>query len=204
VTRLLRALPALALLLLVLARPLVAQEQPAAPATPPLAGFTAMKVSITPMQLWHADTAGWSRSVEWPKVRVALDSAVQAVLEERGLAAKWTYASDMVRTARRNPTYAGDPYALGVARLRTAELKVGMAIPQLMADNLRPFTALNDTRYALIPVDLRAQGDGVVLRIVLVDTRSRTLTWGGELVAPGGAKMVEELAARIANLVIEP
>jgi hypothetical protein len=110
----------------------------------------------------------------------------------------------MVRTARRNPTYASDPYALGVARLRTAELKVGMAIPQLMADNLRPFTALNDTRYALIPVDLRAQGDGVVLRIVLVDTRSRTLTWGGELVAPGGAKMVEELAARIANLVIEP
>jgi hypothetical protein len=193
-----------ALMLATLSRPSVAQEQPAAPAGPPLAGFTAMKVSITPAQLWHADTAGWSRTVDWARTRLALDSAVQAVLEERGLARKWAYASDMVRTARRNPTYAGDPYALGVARLRTAELKVGMALPQLRADNLRPFTALNDTRYALIPVDLRAQGEGVVLRIVLVDTRSRTLTWGGELVAPGGAKMVEELAARIANLVIEP
>lgn len=202
-TRLFRALPALALLS-TLPRLVAAQEQPAAPAGPPLAGFTAMKVSITPAQLWQADTAGWSRSVEWPKVRLALDSAVQAVLEERGLARKWAYASDLVRTARRNPTYASDPYALGVARLRTAELKVGMEIPQLMADNLRPFTALTDSRYALIPVALRAEGEGVVLRIVLVDTRQRTLTWAGELVAPGGASMVSELATRIANLVIEP
>jgi hypothetical protein len=202
--RILRTAILLPLASLLLARGAAAQEAVAVPPGPPLGGFTAMKVSITPVQTWNPDSAGWSRSVVWATTRLALDSALQAELEDRGLAKKWAYASDMVRTARRNPTYAGDPYSLGVARLRTAELKVGMAIPQLMADNLRPFTALNDTRYALIPVSLRVEGEGVILRIVLVDTRSRTLTWAGELVSPGGARMVPELATRIANLIIEP
>ena len=193
-----------ALLLVSLAGPMAAQEAPVVPAGPPLAPFTAMKVSIAPMQLWKADTVGWSREVAWPQVRLAIDSTLQAVLEERGLGRKWNYASDMVRSARRNPTYASDPYALGAARLRSGELKPGTAIPPMMADNLRPFTAIGDTRYALIPVELRAQGTEVVLRLVLVDTRSRTLVWAGDLVAPGGARLVDEVATRVANLIIEP
>lgn len=193
-----------ALLLVSLAGPAAGQESPAVPAGPPLAGFTAMKVSIAPVQLWKADTVGWSRDVNWAQTRLAIDSTIQALLEERGLGRKWAYAADMVRSARRNPTYASDPYALGAARLRSGELKAGAAIPQMMADNLRPFTAIGDTRYALIPVELRAQGTDVVLRLVLVDTRSRSLTWAGDLLAPGGARMVDEVATRVANLIIDP
>ena len=171
---------------------------------PPLAPFTAMRVSVTPVQSWRADSVGWSRTVVWASTRLAIDSTLQAILEERGLGRKWAYASDMVRTAKRNPTYASDPYSLGIARLRSMEMKVGNAIPQALADNLRPFTALGDSRYALIPFELRAQGEGVVLRLVLVDTRSRTLVWAGDLASAGGAQMVAELAARVANLIIEP
>lgn len=170
----------------------------------PLAPFTALRVTVAPVQSWHADSAGWSRAVSWATTRLAIDSTLQAILEERGLGRKWAYASDMVRIAKRNPTYATDPYSLGVARLRTMEMKVGAAIPQVLADNLRPFTALGDTRYALIPFDLRAQGEQVVLRLVLVDTRARSLVWAGDLLAPGGARMVEEIATRVANLVVEP
>lgn len=186
------------------ARPTVAQEQTAVVSGPPLAPFTAVRVSITPVQSWRPDSIGWSREVTWATTRLAIDSTLQAILEERGLGRKWAYASDMVRTAKRNPTYASDPYALGVARLRNMEMKAGNAIPQALADNLRPFTALGDTRYALIPFELRAKGDGVVLRVVLVDTRSRTLVWAGDLASVGGAQMVSELAARIANLIIDP
>ena len=61
-----------------------------------------------------------------------------------------------------------------------------------------------DTRYALVPVEIHAHGDGVVLRLVMADTRTRTVVWVGELLAPGGAGMIAGLATRVADLVIEP
>lgn len=195
----------LAVALTLLCAPLLPAQEAPVPVGPPLAGFATLKVSVFPAQLWRADSAGWSREVSWATARAAFDSTLQATLVERGLGAKWAYASDVVRLARRNPTYASDPYALGVLRLRPpAEMKAGAPIPQALGDNLRPFTALGDTRYALIPVEVRAQGEGVVLRLVLVDTRTRTLTWGGELVSPGGPRMAEQLAVRVADLIIEP
>jgi hypothetical protein len=77
-------------------------------------------------------------------------------------------------------------------------------IPGLLADNLRSVTMLGDTRFALIPVELRAEGDAVVLRLVMADTRVRNIIWIGDLRSPGGKGMVEALATRVADLVIEP
>lgn len=183
---------------------LMAQEQTATVAGPPLAPFTSLRVAITPTQLWRADTVGWSKGISWAATRAALDSAVQAVLEERGMGRKWAYASDVVRAARRNPTYASDPYTLGVARWRNTPPESGEVLPGVLADNLRSVTALGDARYALIPVELKAAGDAVVLRLVLADTRTRTVTWAGDLISPAGARMIEELATRVANLIVEP
>jgi hypothetical protein len=117
---------------------------------------------------------------------------------------KWAYASDVVRAARRNPTYASDPFTLGVGRWRSTRPESGEELPGVLADNLRSVTALGDARYALIPVELRASADAVILRLVLVDTRTRMVTWAGDLISPAGARMIEELATRVANLVVEP
>jgi hypothetical protein len=185
-----------------------AQQATTPPPGPPLAPFTAMRVAIVPVQLWRADTVGWSRTLTWATTRVSLDSAVQAVLEERGLGRKWAYPGDVVRAARRNPMYASDPYSLGVGRWRNTPPEAGEQLPGLLADNLRSVTALGDARHALIPVELRAEGDAVVLRLVLVDTRTRSVIWAGDLLSPAGAnagaRMIEELATRIANLIVEP
>lgn len=196
--------PASLLALTLLALPLGAQDKSSAPAGPPLASFTSMRVAIVPVQAWRADSIGWSKAVNWAETRLALDSAITAELLDRGLGKKWAYATDVVRTAKRNPTYASDPYTLGVGRLRSVEIKADTPVPAGFADNLRTITALGDTRYALVPVELRAAGEGVVLRILLVDTRSRSLVWGGDLESPGGATMIAELATRVANLIIEP
>ena len=88
--------------------------------------------------------------------------------------------------------------------MRAGELTTGTELPQLLADNLRTLTALGDARYALIPVELRVQGEGVVLRLVMADTRARAFVWVGDLAAPGGAGMVSHLATRVANLIVEP
>ena len=181
-----------------------AQDPRTVPSGPPLSPFVALRVALVPVQLWRADSTGWSRSVTWSETRLALDSAVQAVLQERGLGKKWAYASDVVRSAKRNPTYASDPYSLGTGRWRGLPPEPGALIPDLLADNLRSVTALGDTRYALVPVEIHAQGDGVVLRLVMADTRTRTVVWVGDLLAPGGAGMIGGLATRVADLVIEP
>ncbi len=182
---------------------LAAQEALVRPA-PPLASFAAMRVAIFPVQLWRADTSAWSRAVDWTATRAALDSSITDVLQERGMGRRWAYSSDVVRSARRNPTYTTDPYALGVGRWRNAAPKAGDELPQIVADNMRPFTALGDARYALIPVELRADGANVVLRLVMADTRGRRVVWAGDLLAPGGATLEGTLATLVANLVIEP
>ena len=188
-----------------LAAPVAAQEKPTAPVGPPLAPFAAMRVALMPAQAFKADSAGgWSKDVNWATMRLALDSAITAELLDRGLGRKWAYAADVARTAKRNPTYASDPYALGVGRLRGVELKGGTELPALLADNLRTLTALGDTRYALIPVELAARADGVVLRLVLADTRTRSLVWAGDLLSPAGDAMLAGLATRVANLILEP
>lgn len=180
-----------------------AQQAVVVPA-PPLASFAAMRVAIFPVQLWRADTSGWSREVTWATMRLAVDSAIAEELQARGLGRRWAYAQDLARSAKRNPTYATDPYAIGVGRWRSVMPRPDDQIPQVVADNMRPLTALGDTRYALIPVELRADGDRAVLRLVLADTRGRTVVWAGDLISNGGLAMVDSIAKHVANLVLEP
>lgn len=190
-------------LLCALPAALAAQES----ATPPqaaLAQFAALRVAVIPAQLWQADTVGWSRDTSWVALRTQLDSVLGQTLRERGLGSRWAYAGDVVRAAKRNPLYTSDPTAIGVGRWRSALPKPGDNLPALAADNLRTLTAVGDARYALIPAELRGAGDGVVLRLVLADTRSRTVTWAADIAAAGGPAMMESLAQRIADLFVDP
>ncbi len=184
---------------------LLLQAQEAAPvAQPPLASFAAMRVAVVPAQLWHADTVGWSRDAQWSVLRPQLDSALSQTLREGGLGAKWAYAGDVVRSARRNPLYSKDPATIGVGRWRNELPKVGDDLSALVADNLRSISALGDTRHALIPVELRGDGDMARLRVVLADTRTRTVVWAVDLRAPAGPEMLTALARQLAVLIIEP
>lgn len=192
------------MVLLLTAVSLAAQETGAAPAGPPLGSFAAVRVAVLPTQLWKADTVGWSRGVTWLQLRAELDTAIAESLRERGLAGKWAFAGDVVRAARRNTLYASDPMAIGVGRWRSALPKPGDGLNALVADNLRLVTILGDTRHALIPVELRGEGDAGVLRLVMVDTRTRTVVWASDIAAPGGPALAAALAARLADLVVEP
>lgn len=171
---------------------------------PPLAAFTEERLAVVPIQGWRPDTAGWSRPVVWAQLRLAIDSAVTAELQDRGMGRRWAYATDVVRIARRNPTFQGDPYALGAGRWRSTLPEIGSPIPAPLADNLRFLTALGDTRQVLVPVELRVEGAVTQLRLVIVDTRARTVLFAGDLVVPGGATLASGLATRLVDLFLEP
>lgn len=182
-----------------------AQEPaPATPAPPPLAPFAAQRVAIVPLQFFRADSTGWTKGVTWATMRLAFDSTLAAVLQERGMGRRWAYAADVVRSAKRNPTYASDPYALGAVRWRNVEPKPGDQMPMVVADNLRPLSALGDTRYAMIPVELRGEGDRAVLRLVIADTRGRSIVWAADLRVPAAGNVLATLANGIADLLLEP
>lgn len=184
-----------------------AQEQPSsapAPGGPPLGSFAAMRVAIVPVQLFRADTTGWSKGVTFTILRAELDSAIGDVMRERGMGSRWAYAADVVRAARRNPTYSTDPFALGVGRWRSLPPKIGEDLATLIAENLRPIAALGDTRYALIPVELRIDGESALLRLVLVDARIRQVIWVGDIGVSAGRDFATPLAGRIADLIVEP
>ncbi len=163
-----------------------------------------MRVAIVPVQLWRADSVGWSKGEDWAALRAEMDAAIGDALRERGMGTRWAYAADVVRAARRNPTYSTDPFALGVGRWRAIPPKIGEDLPALIADNLRPIAALGDARYALIPVELRAEGDAVIVRLVLVDARIRNIVWVGDIGVTAGRDFAPALAARIADLIVEP
>ena len=184
---------------------LLLQAQDSAPvAQPPLASFAAMRVAVVPAQLWHADTIGWSRDAQWSALRPQLDSAISQALRDGGLGAKWAYAGDVVRSARRNRLYSTDPTTLGVGRWRNELPKPGDDLATLLADNLRSVSALGDTRHALIPVELRGDGEMARLRVVLADTRTRSVVWAADLRAPAGPEMLAALARQLAALIVEP
>lgn len=180
-------------------------QEPAQLMAPPLAPFSAMRVAVVPVQLFRADTVGWSHGIVWENVRRDLNTAIGTVLRERGLGSRWAYPDDVIRSARRNPTFASDPHSLGVTRWRGEPPKAAEAVPPIVADNLRPLIALGDTRYALIPVELRGVGDDAIMRVVLVDARGRTVVWAGDLLIHAGADdMVATIAERFADLITEP
>jgi len=190
--------------LALLATPLVLAAQGVAAAARPLAAFASERLAVTPVQFWRADSAGWSLSADGTQLRAQVDSAIAREFRARGMSARWAFAGDVVRSARRNPTLRSDPTALGAGAWRRAMPEVGDAVPPSVADNLRTVTALGDTRYALIPVELRGQGDEAVLRLVVTDTRARSVVWAADLTASGRGDAAAALAARLADLVVDP
>lgn len=200
-----RTLRALALLLVPAI--LGAQSGSEAPSSArPLAQFAAQRVAVTPVQFWRADTAGWSATADAAVMRAAVDSAIAREFRERGMGSRWAFAGDVVRSARRNPTLRSDPTALGAGRWRNEPPKPGDQLPQLVADNLRVISALGDTRYALIPVELRGASGITILRLVLADTRLRSALWYTDLSVDGTTPtaVADALAKRLADLVVDP
>lgn len=187
-----------------LVTPLALGAQDAAPSERPLATFAAQRVAVTPVQFWRADTAGWSAAADGQDLRAQLDTAIAQEFRARGMGTRWAYAGEVIRSARRNPTLRADPASLGAGRWRSQAPAPGDALPPLVADNLRTVSALGDTRYALIPVELRGQGGDVVLRLVIADTRLRTVVWTADVVAVGAREAATNIATYVADLFVDP
>src|SRR2546430_5783139 len=99
-----------------------ARPEPA-PLERPLAAFTGQRVAVLPAQrLRREDPLGWGARITSPRELLgSIDDEIALALGERRLKSNWTFARAVASTARRNPTYAPDPYALAINQIESAE-----------------------------------------------------------------------------------
>jgi hypothetical protein len=131
----------------------------------------------------------------------ALDAEIAFALGERRAAAAWTGADAVRRLARSSAAYAGDPAALALPP--DERLRGGAELLDPLASQLRALAALTDARYVVVPVALRAAGEGdarrAVLRVLLADVRGARVLWAGETAGVPLAGPPAAIAARVAE-----
>ena len=181
----------------------------------PLAGLISQPIVFVPVQSVRGGSAvGWRAAIgDVREYGHALDEEITAAILERGVR-KWTMPSQLASAARRNPTLRLDPYVLAVDRFRDAEKKMDEAIPDPLGSQLRGLTMIGDSRYALVPSEVRFQREAdstqvrAVLTLYLVDTRASRIMWKQQIpsdaVREFSPAIAAVLASRLADLIAAP
>jgi hypothetical protein len=185
------------------------------PIARPFAALAEQRVIVAPAyRISEADPTGWLAQI--PRTREylrSLDDAIGTELAARGLKSQWIFPPDLARAARRNPTYAVDPYALAADPLRAPHLAPADKLREPLASQIRTMIALHDARVVLLPVELRFEkdrtGQGIaVLRLALLDGRLSEVRWVGEVRSTPSATLspdvVSSLAAHLGDLIAAP
>ncbi len=173
-----------------------------AQAAPRLGAYAAERMTLLPAQEWTG-TADARAHLD------AFDLALSRYLADGGIGEGWAYPADVLRTARRNPTYVTNPLALGAQPLKSEKAREGTPLPEPFQSRLRSIIALTGGRHAVVPVAIRVdttQSPAMAeLRLTLVDGRQSRVLWTAILEtrfagAPSAA--VDSLAARTAALFV--
>jgi hypothetical protein len=185
------------------------------PVSRPFAALAEQRVIVAPAyRISETDPTGWLAQI--PRTREylrALDDSIGAELAARGLKSQWVFPADLARAAKRNPTYAVDPYALAAEPLRASNVAPETKLREPLASQIRTMIALHDARVVLLPVELRFEkdrtGQGIaVLRLALLDGRLSEVRWVGEVRSEPAATLsptvLSSLATHLGDLIAAP
>jgi hypothetical protein len=180
----------------------------------PLNSFAAARLIVMPTQsLRTGDAMGWAARANGRTFMSAVDSALEASMKDRGLTS-WIGATELARTARRNPMYATNPSEIRAGdAVRYLERQRESEIPEPVASQLRTLISFHDgVRHALVPVEVRfepgtAAGTGrAVLRIAVLDIRGSRLVFIGDIMGPDAPDfspaIASDIARRFTDLVV--
>lgn len=172
-----------------------------------------MRLIVLPTQQRAVDGLGWGAKAGEPRAVFALfDSSLESAVREKGLTS-WVLASDLARTARRNPMYATNPADIRAGdAVRFLEKQRDENIPEPVAGQLRALVGFHDARYALIPVEVRFEAGSVsntgrtIVRMAVLDVRGSRLVFIGDITGADAADyspaLIAALARRFTDLVV--
>ncbi len=110
---------------------------------------------VVPVQTLRVAVPEWADKVGDQRAYLStVDDEFAFAVRDRGLKVQWAFPPDLARSARRNPGYTADPYAITLAPLQPVERDPDKLIAEPLAGQLRTFAGLFNARYALVPVEL--------------------------------------------------
>jgi len=174
-----------------------------------LAPLASEPLVVLPVQTLKLSAPDWSDKVGDPRAYLAsVDDEIAFAVRERGFRGKWAFPPELARSARRNPTYAVDPYAIALDPLAAVERDAEKIVAEPLAGQLRAFAGLFNARYAFIPVELRLAPDAgggarATIHAVVIDTRAAKLTWKGDVIGDAVRTFSPAVAAGIAGRVAD-
>ncbi|HEU4747305.1 MAG TPA: hypothetical protein VFS56_02305 [Gemmatimonadaceae bacterium] len=190
-----------------------AGEKPSPTAARPLERLAGQEVLVLPVQyLAFHDSLGWQQAVRNRAAYLArLDTVIASTLTARGLGQAWTFGPEVARAARLNSIVMPDARALSAEWLR-GRLLPDQTVREPLASQVRSLVGLKGSRYALLPVEMRFEGQGgtgvATLRLVMIDSRLAQVRWVGEIQSDPSRTfspaLAASVAARFADLVAEP
>lgn len=189
---------------------------PVAPKAPPVFGaYASRAVVVFPLQRYAVGDSGWlSAAGAAGRPRAALvDSALTAVLRERGLESLWSLTPNTARVAQREVMNRTDPRALSIIGLSPGRRPNDIELREPLGSQLRGIIALvSDARMVLLPVEMRVAivsggARQATLRLALIDGRlARVVSFPDVTgaIAPDERAAVQSAAARFADMVVAP
>src|SRR5688500_9224120 len=190
-----------------------AGEKPSPTAARPLERMAGQEVLVLPVQyLAFNDSLGWQQSVPNRAAYLArLDTVIASTLTARGLGQAWTFGPEVARAARLNSIIMPNARALSAEWLR-GRLLPDQTVREPLASQVRALVGLKGSRYALLPVEIRFEGEGgtgvATMRLVMIDSRLAQVRWVGEIRTDPARSfspaLTTNIAARFADLVAEP
>jgi hypothetical protein len=186
-------------------------EGPEPEAPPALATYAAQRVVLTPTARVRAPDSAALVRAHGSSLAVgrALDGAIAARMRELGVGGHWVLPDELVRAWERNRTYASDPYQLAVEPIRSANFAADKKFGEPLSSQLRTMVALHeDTRFVLLPIELRVESEQAHLRVALLDPRTAEARWVGTIAsdstATTPAQSLTQVAERLINLFFAP
>ena len=148
-----------------------------------------------------------------------MDEELADAFRKRGVRSSWTFGKEITIAAMRNGGLVQDPRELSAESLR--RIQAGdTPLMEPLGTQIRQLIALQDGRYALIPIEVDVDsrpGRGFgILKLVLVDSRTARVLWVDsiESLAPndvppqdllagyGFRRLSRALATRFADMVV--
>ena len=188
----------------------------AAEKAPPIFGsFASRMVVVFPLQRYAVGDSGWmSASSTSGRPRAAqLDSALTAVLRDRGLENTWSLPPNTSRVAQREVINRTDPRALATAGLTPSRRRNDVDLREPLGSQLRNIIAMvPESRMILLPTEVRVLTTAAglrqaTLRIALLDGRMSTVLSFPDVIGPPAADekaALAAVAAKFADLVVVP
>jgi hypothetical protein len=172
-------------------------------------------VVVFPLQKYAVGDSAWmTASSATGRPRAAqLDSALTAVLRDRGLESTWSLPPNTSRVAQREVMNRTDPRGLSTAGLVPSRRRNDVDLREPLGSQLRAIIAMvPESRMVLLPLEVRvlttAGGQRqATLRIALLDGRMATVVSFPDVMGAPAADergALQAVAAKFADLVVAP